>query len=81
MNAESKLSHFLYVELPTGVSEMIDGCFEENTDPEISWILFREGLRKLKKKHKELFKEFGESDSDEEAPESEISKWRRLNSL
>ena len=81
MNAESKLLHFLYTELPFSVNEMMGGLFEENTDPEISWTLFREGLRKLKKKHTELFKDAGESDSEEEAPESEISKWRRLNSL
>jgi dihydroorotase-like cyclic amidohydrolase len=83
MNAETKLLHFLHAGLLNELETGIDCCFEKDADPEVSWAMFREGLKRLKKEHieyfnayKEYLKACGEMDSEEEAPESEISKWR-----
>lgn len=45
-------------------------------DPEVAWIEFRQGLRKIKKKHVELYLKYLESDDETPIKESAISKWR-----
>lgn len=80
MNKENTYKHFLLVELPDLMAEGMNVCFEDmDVDPEVSWKLFREGLRKIKKKHTEMYLDYLETDSDIELPESEIVAWRNKN--
>jgi hypothetical protein len=73
-NAETKLRIFLNHEFKAEVAELLEGCFATDTDPEVSWQLFREQLRKLKKQHCNLYEEYMESD----APDDELTEWQKL---
>jgi len=71
---ETRLRLFLNYTLKAEVAELMEGCFTAETDPEVSWQLFREQLRKLKKRHCELYVEYLESD----APDNEPTKWQKF---
>ena len=82
MNCENKYRDFLDNELPSLIADGVSVCFSDmDTDPEAAWSTFRDGLRKLKKKHKELFIKYGESDVEEPLPKSELTKWREVQAL
>lgn len=67
-------------ELPQVIVEGIDLCFSDiDIDPEVAWLQFREGLKKIKKKQTKLYLEYLETDDETPIPESEIGKWRREN--
>ena len=61
------------------IMDAVPEIFDAETDPEVSWYVFRTFLRKVKKTHIEAYNEYMESDSEDEPKESEISKWRREN--
>ena len=65
-NIETKLRIFLNHTFKAEVAELMEGCFSADTDPEVSWQLFREQLRKLKKRHCELYMEYLETDAPTE---------------
>lgn len=76
MQASTKLNFFVNDEMPRTIRNMMEVFFDRDTDPEVSWHLFRQELRKLKKRHKELYLDCGEED-DHTVYESAISKHRR----
>lgn len=74
ISIETRLRLFLNDELVVDVNELLDGCFSIDTDPEVSWQLFRERLRKLKKKHCQLYDEYLESDALDDEP----TEWQKF---
>ena len=75
-SAETKLKIFLNHTFKDDVNGLMDNCFFTRADPEVSWQLFREQLRKLKKKHIKLYLENMESDDFENGEPSEWEKFK-----
>jgi len=73
-NAETKLRIYLNHEFKEEVLTLLEGCFVADADPEASWQLFRERLRKLKKKHCNLYEDYMESDE----PDDEPTEWQKF---
>lgn len=61
------------------IVEAVENCFDKEADPEVSWSVFRDYLRRIKKQHKEEYGLYLESDMEEDLPESEMARWRREN--
>lgn len=59
---ESELRTFINHELPQEIASCIEGVFEINTDPEVSFYLLRQCITQLKKRHKNLYMRYMESD-------------------
>lgn len=57
--------HRLFMErMKDSLKEAVDECFSVNRDVEVSWSVFRDHLRKLKKAHKESYEKYMETDAD-----------------
>ena len=64
MSAYTEYIHFLEVELPAFISQGVEACFDIDTDPEVAWAAFRDGMRTIKKRHIELYRKYAESDDE-----------------
>ena len=64
MKETRELMQFLNEEIPIEIGACVDGVFDLDADPEVSWSLFRELITKLKKRHKKLYVKYMESDAE-----------------
>lgn len=80
MELTGKSKHLMFMNhMMAEIMDTVSEIFDAETDPEVSWHVFRTFLRKIKKEHVEAYNEYMECDVEDEPEESEIWKWRREN--